>query len=94
MLLLDIMPIRVPDTTRVIPKPIIRDTVSVPSDTTDTVTSSAFSMFGGNQADIAPLPPKFLGLTGDDFTTLLWAVIAVLAALSLCFYFVKKYRKA
>lgn len=93
MLLLDIIlePRRVPDTAR-LPKPIVRDTLSVPSDTTDTVATSA-NMLGGNQqvADVAPLPPE--ALTGDDFSTLLWSVFVVLVALSLCFYFVRKYRK-
>ena len=90
MLLLDI--ILVPDTTRVIPKRIIRDTVPVPTDTTDTVVSSVDKLPGQQQlADIAPLPPDTM--TGDGFTTLLWTIVIVLAALSLCFYFVRKYRK-
>ena len=93
MLLLDIIinPRRVPDTARIF-KPIIRDTVHVHSDTTDTVTS-AVNMLGGNQqvADVAPIPPE--ALTGDDFSTLLWSIFVVLVALSLCFYFVRKYRR-
>lgn len=90
MLLLDIIidPQRVPDTTR-IPKPIVRDTLPVPSDTTDTVASTV-NMLGGNQqvADIAPHPTGILGMAGDD---LVWTIIVVLVALSLCFYFVRKY---
>ena len=91
MLLLDIIlePRRI-DTTRIV-KPIIRDTVPAPADSTDTIASTV-NMIGGNQqvADVAPLPTNFLGLTGDD---LIWTVIVVLAALSLCFYFVRKYRR-
>lgn len=92
MLLLDVIlePRRI-DTARIITKPIIRDTVSAPADSTDTIASTV-NMIGGNQqvADVAPIPTNFLGLTGDD---LVWTVIVVLAALSLCFYFVRKYRR-
>ena len=92
MFLLDIIlePRRI-DTARIIAKPIIRDTVSVPADTTDTVATTA-NVLGGNQqiADIAPHPSGILGMAGDD---LLWTIIVVLVALSLCFYFVRKYRK-
>lgn len=92
MLLLDIIlePRRVPDTAR-LSKPIVRDTLSVPSDTTDTVASSA-NMLGGNQqvADVAPHPTGILGMAGDH---ILLTVFVVLVALSLCFYFVRKYRK-
>ena len=92
MFLLDIIlePRRI-DTARIITKPIIRDTVSVPADTTDTVATTA-NVLGGNQqiADIAPHPSGILGMAGDD---LLWTIIVVLVALSLCFSFVRKYRK-
>lgn len=96
MLLLDIImrPRRVPDTTRVLPKPIVRDTVTVPSDTTDTVATSVNTLGDNMQlADIAPCPPKFPEMTGDDFSVLFWSVVVVLAALGLCFYFVRKYRE-
>lgn len=92
MFLLDIIlePRRI-DTARIITKPIIRDTVSVPADTTDTIATTA-NVIGGNQqiADIAPHPSGILGMASDD---LLWTIIVVLVALSLCFYFVRKYRK-
>ena len=92
MLLLDVIlePRRI-DTARIITKQIIRDTVPAPADSTDTIASTV-NMIGGNQqvADVAPIPTNFLGLTGDD---LVWTVIVVLAALSLCFYFVRKYRR-
>ena len=93
MLLLDIIlePRRI-DTARFIHKPVVRDTVIAPSDTTDTVASTV-NVIGGNQqvADIAPHPTGILGMAGDD---LVWTIIVVLVALSLCFYFVRKYRKA
>lgn len=92
MVLLDIIlePRRI-DTARIITKPIIRDTVSVPADTTDT-TATTVNVITGNQqmADIAPDPSGILGMAGDN---LLWTIIVVLAALCLCFYFVRKYRK-
>ena len=94
MMLLDIIlePRRI-DTARIL-KPIGNHPITAPSDTTDTVTS-AVNVVGGDQqmADIAPLPSKFLGLSGDDFSMLLWSVVVVLVALSLCFYFIKKYRR-
>ena len=92
MLLLDIIlePRRI-DTARVITKPIIRDTVSVPADTTDTVATTANVITGNQQiADIAPNPSGILGMVGDN---LLWTIIVVLVALCLCFYFVRKYRE-
>lgn len=92
MLLLDIIlePRRI-DTARVITKPIIRDTVSVPADTTDTVATTANVITGNQQiADIAPHPSGILGMVGDN---LLWTIIVVLVALCLCFYFVRKYRR-
>ena len=92
MLLLDIIlePRRI-DTARIITKPIIRDTVPAPADTTDSVATTV-NMIGENQqvADVAPIPTNFLGMTGDG---LVWTILVVLVALSLCFYFVRKYRR-
>ena len=90
MTLLDVI-IDPTDTLRPRPKPVVPDTI-LPADTTDTVASTV-NMLGGNQqlADIAPLPSG--ALTGDNLSTLLWSIIVVLVALSLCFYFVKRYRK-
>ena len=66
MLLLDIIlePRRI-DTARFIHKPVVRDTVIAPSDTTDTVASTV-NVIGGNQqvADIAPHPSGILGMAG------------------------------
>ena len=89
MTLLDII-IDPTDTFRPRPRPVVPDTV-LPADTTDTVATTA-NILGGNQqlADIAPRPSGLLGMAGDD---LLWTVIVVLVALSLCFYFVRRYRK-
>jgi hypothetical protein len=49
-------------------------------------------MIGGGQqfADVAPRPSGILEMAGSEF---FWALIVVLVALTLCFYFVKKYRK-
>lgn len=41
-------------------------------------------------ADVAPIPTSSLGWEGSD---LLWTILVVLVALSLCFYFVRKYRQ-
>ena len=90
MTLLDIIidPQRFPDTAR-LPKPVVPDTI-LPADTTDTVATAA-KMIGGNlqTADIAPHPTGILGMAEGD---LLWTIVVVLVALSLCFYFVKRYR--
>lgn len=94
MLLLDIIlePRRIEDTARVI-KPVVRDTVANPADTTiiDSV-ASTFNATGTNlqMADVAPIPSHFLGVPDD----ILLSIIVVLAALTLCFYFVKRYRKS
>jgi hypothetical protein len=81
----------VPDTViPTAPKPVVPDTV-IPTDTTDTVATISNVIDGNLQiADVAPLPSGILGMAGDH---LLWTVIVVLVALSLCFYFVRKYRK-
>ena len=79
-----------PDTFPVTPEPVVPDTI-LPADTTDTVASTVNTLSGNQQvADIAPLPPD--ALAGDDLSTLLWTIFVVLVALSLCFYFVKRYR--
>lgn len=94
MLLLDIIldPSRIKDTASVI-RPVVRDTASAHSDTTtvDTVVST-FNVPGANQqlADVAPIPSDTFGIPDDVLCT----IIVVLAALSLCFYFVRKYRRA
>jgi len=41
-------------------------------------------------ADAAPIPSGSLGTAGDD---LFWTILAVVVALGLCFYFIKKYRR-
>ena len=45
-------------------------------------------------ADVAPLPPEPSLLGGDDMTTTVLAIVAVLAALSLCLHFALRYRRA
>lgn len=91
MVLLDIpsFPHRVIHRPRII-KPEVVDTTSVPSDTTDTV-STALNVSGNNlqMADIAP-DPSFISGISDDVTL---SIVVVLIALTVCFYFVKRYRK-
>lgn len=64
---------------------VIADTVSV-----DSVASVDLPGVSQQLSDVAPLPPKFLGLEGSE---ILWTVLVVLVALSLCFYFVRMYRR-
>lgn len=64
------------------------DSILTDSTAVDTVYAS-INGSGQQLADIAPMPSNFLGLAGDE---ILWTILVVLAALSLCFYFVKKYR--
>ncbi len=45
-------------------------------------------------ADGAPLPPETSTLGSDDMTTTILAIVAVVAALSLCLHFVLRYRRA
>lgn len=94
MTLLDII-IDPLDTFRSHPRPVVPDTIIpetvLPADTTDSVAATA-NMIGGNQqiADIAPHPSIIADMAGNEF---FWALIVVIVALSLCFYFVRKYRK-
>lgn len=91
MVLLDIaFPNRVIHRPPLTPKPEVIDTTSVPSDTTDTV-ATAFNVSGNNlqMADIAPDPSLLSGIS--DNVTL--SIVVVLIALTVCFYFVKRYRK-
>ncbi|MBQ9215886.1 MAG: hypothetical protein IJ159_03910 [Prevotella sp.] len=79
----------------IIPENDVVDTVEIDSVACDTVyVDSVFSVdipgAGQQLADVAPLPPKFLGLEGSE---ILWTVLVVLVALSLCFYFVRMYRR-
>ena len=89
MQLLDLLPIverSIPDTSRVLPKPVIPD--SLPADSAHTI--AATDMQGNLQqlADISPLPGNE-GVFGDNLT---WTLLVVLFALSVCFFFVQKYR--
>lgn len=88
MQLLDIIvdyPRRSTDTLRRV-KEVLPDTVHAPAKPVSTDSLMQY-------ADIAPRPPKELEFGNDDLSTILWIICAVLAALSLCFYFVTKYRK-
>ena len=67
-------------------KEVLPDTVHVPAKPVSTDSLMQF-------ADVAPRPPMDLEFGNDDLSTILWVLCAILAALSLCFYFVTKYRK-
>jgi hypothetical protein len=45
-------------------------------------------------ADVAPIPPDTSLLGSDDWSTTILAIVAVLAALSLCLHFVMRYRRS
>ena len=85
--LLDVaIPVRtIPDTSRVIPKPILPD--SLPSDSAHAIASS--DIFGNNLqlADVSPVC-DFGGLFEAN---LLWTILIVLCALCLCFYSAQRY---
>ncbi len=86
------IPHRLPDTAR-IPKPIVHDSIpadSIPADSTDAVASLDLSNAATKLADAAPIPTDISGLSGDN---LIWTVLAVIVALSLCFTFVRIYRQ-
>lgn len=78
-------PRRTTDTLRRV-KETLPDTVQTPvkPETTDSLTQLA---------DIAPRPPHMLGFD-DDMSAIIWTVFMVLVALSLCYYFVCKYRNS
>jgi len=76
----------IPDTSRVVPKPVLPDTL--PSDSAHSIASVDVSGNGLQLADISPIP-DFTGFIGAN---LLWTIAVVLCALCLCFYFVQKYR--
>ena len=78
---------RVPDTSRVIPRPVIPD--SIPSDTAQAVACTDIPGSSQQLADVTPLPPDLGGLLESN---LLWTIVVVLFALYLCFFFIKKYR--
>ena len=89
MQLLDLLPIierRIPDTSRVLPDPVIPD--SIPQDTAQQLANA--DIIGNMQqlADVLPLP----GHGGGNSSYLLWTIAVVLFALFLCFNFAKKYR--
>ena len=98
------IPHRIPDTVRQVKK-VILDTIQSggKGETPDTIDSvvpakqTVNTLTDGGSAmtqqlrDIAPWPPKTSGL---DDGSLLWTVLVVLVSLSLCFYFVQRYRRS
>lgn len=87
--LLDVVddPLRtIPDTSRVVPKPVLPDTL--PSDSAHSMTSADVSGNGLQLADVSPIPD----FNGFLEANLLWTILVVLCALCICFYFVLKYR--
>ena len=85
--LLDVIIRRIPDTTRVIPKKVVPD--SIPQDTTKVVSSVDVSGNMQQSADISPLPD---GIVEQFSNNMLLTVLVVLCALFLCFLFAKRYR--
>ena len=77
----------IPDTSRVVPKPILPDTL--PSDSAHSIASVDVS---GSSLQLADVVPSFPDLAGIFEFNLLWTIAVVLCALCLCFYFVHKYR--
>ena len=82
------LPRRVPNTPQTVPQPVLPD--SLPS---DTIIATDFSGSSMQLADIAPFPTKFLGMGSENLTTILWSIIVVLIALSICFYCIRWYRR-
>lgn len=78
---------RIPDTSRVVPKPVLPDTLQ--SDSAHSIASVDISSNGLQLADVSPIP----NLTGILEFNLLWTIAVVFCALCLCFYFVQKYRR-
>ena len=76
---------RIPDTSRVIPKPTLPD--SLPSDSAHAIASADVSSNTMQLADVSPIPD--IGGISDD--RLLWTILVVLCALCLCIYFAKRY---
>ena len=87
------IPHRLPDTLRVPKQPVVPDSIptdSVPTDTTNAIATFDLSDGATRLADVAPIPSDISGLSGDNLT---WTILAVIVALSLCFAFVKIYRQ-
>jgi hypothetical protein len=84
--LLDILR-RIPDTTRVIPKKVLPD--SIPQDTAKAVSTVDVSGDMQQAADISPLPD---GIVEQFSYNMLLTILVVLCALFLCFLFARRYR--
>ena len=84
--LLDILR-RILDTTRVIPKKVLPD--SIPQDTAKAVSTVDVSGDMQQAADISPLPD---GIVEQFSNNMLLTILVVLCALFLCFLFARRYR--
>jgi hypothetical protein len=84
--LLDILR-RIPDTTRVIPKKVLPD--SIPQDTAKAVSTVDVSGDMQQAADISPLPD---GIVEQFSNNMLLTILVVLCALFLYFLFARRYR--
>ena len=78
---------RIPDTTRVLPKKVLPDTI--PQDTVKTISSADVPGNMQQAADISPLPD---GVVEQFSNNMLLTVLVVLCALFLCYIFAKRYR--
>jgi hypothetical protein len=74
------------------------DSVAPAQDSASCIVNNLSVTDGGSSAvqlaDVAPIPPDTSVLGSNDMTTMIIAVVAVLAALSLCLHFVLRYRRA
>ena len=74
------------------------DSVAPAQDSANCIVNNLSVTDGGSSAvqlaDVAPIPPEPSLLGGDDMTTTVLAIVAVVAALSLCLHFVLRYRRA
>lgn len=64
-------------------------------DVVDTVKGTTDSVSSGSATDTLDASQAFIGHVGsggDDASTMIWAILAVIAALALCFLFVRSYR--
>ena len=78
---------RIPDTTRVLPKKVLPDTI--PQDTVKTISSADVSGNMQQAADISPLPDGIVEQIGSNMPL---TFLVVLLGLFLCFLFAKRYR--
>ena len=79
------------DSLKVLSKPKVPDTTTVPQDTSHVISSADIS---GNMQQMADITPDPSGLGEVLGTNMMLAFAVVLVALCICSYFVIKYRKS